>query len=131
MEANIVDFPEARAALLEHPGSPALEHASVKKLIARRIKKKSFPENHQSYAIHYNNSATTTPDEYRVDLCVSLKRNPPNPQGVINKAIPAGRCAVARHVGSRDNVTAVTFLNEKWLSASGRNFAISLYSSTT
>jgi DNA gyrase inhibitor GyrI len=27
---------------------------------------------------------------------------PPNPYGVVNKVIPAGRCAVARHPGSRE-----------------------------
>ena len=52
---------------------------------------------------------------------------PPNPQGVVNKAIPGGRCAVVRHVGPRDNVSAATWLYETWLPRSGealRDFPI-------
>ena len=120
MEVKIVDFPETKVAVLEHHGPPALEHESVKKLVAWRIENKFQPEKHKNYGIHYNDPATTTPEEYRVDLCISVECEvPPNPQGVINKVIPAGRCAVARHVGSRNNVTAAAYLYEKWLPASG------------
>jgi AraC family transcriptional regulator len=38
---------------------------------------------------------------------------------VIKQVIPAGRCAVARHIGSRNNVTAAAYLHEKWLPTSG------------
>ncbi len=33
MEVKIVGFPETMVAVLEHRGSPAIEHESVKKLI--------------------------------------------------------------------------------------------------
>lgn len=120
MEVKIVEFPETKVAVLEHHGSPALEHESVKKLVAWRIENKFPPEKHKNYGVHYNDPANTPPEEYRVDLCISVEREiPPNPQGVINKVIPAGRCAVARHVGSRNNVTTAAYLYEKWLPASG------------
>ncbi|OIR24813.1 AraC family transcriptional regulator [Bathymodiolus thermophilus thioautotrophic gill symbiont] len=120
MEVKIVNFPATKVAVLEHHGSPALKHESIKKLIAWRIENKLPPEKHKSYGVHYNNPETTPPDEYRVDLCISTNRDvPPNSQGVINKVIPAGRCAVIRHIGSRNNVTAVAYLYEQWLPQSG------------
>jgi len=120
MEVKIVNFPVTKVAVLEHRGSPALEHESVKKLISWRIENKLPPEKHKSYGVHYNNPATTPPDEYRVDLCISIDQEiSPNSHGVINKVIPAGRCAVARHLGSRNNVTAAAYLYEQWLPQSG------------
>lgn len=121
MEVKIVDFPETKVAVIEHLGSPAFEHEPVKKLMAWRIENKLPPEKHQSYGVHYNNPATTPAEEYRVDLCISIKHEvAPNPQGVINKVIPSGRCAVARHVGSRNNITAAAYLYDQWLPKSGK-----------
>lgn len=120
MEVKIVNFPATKVAVLEHHGSPALEHESVKKLIAWRIENKLPLDKHKNYGIHYNNPATTPADDYRVDLCISVDSEvPKNPQGVINKIIPSGRCAVARHIGSRNNVTAAAYLYEQWLPNSG------------
>jgi len=120
MEVMIVDFPETKVAVLEHRGPPALEHESVKKLIAWRIENRLPIGKHQSYGVHYDNPATTPPEEYRVDFCISVEQEiPPNSQGVINKIIPSGRCAVARHIGSRENVTAAVYLYESWLPNSG------------
>ena len=131
MDVKIVYFPETKVAVLEHRGSTAHEHESVKKLIAWRVENKFPPEKHQSYGVHYNNPATTSPEKYRVDFCVSVEIEVlPNPQGVINKVIPAGRCAVARHIGSRNNVTAAAYLYEQWLPESGeklRDFPISFH----
>lgn len=120
MYVKIVNFPETKVVVLEHRGSPALEHESAKKLIAWRIENQLPSDKHKIYAVHYDNPATTHPEEYRVDFCVSVEHEiPPNPQGVINKVIPSGRCAVARHIGSRENVTAVAYLYEFWLSNNG------------
>ena len=45
---------------------------------------------------------------------------PPNPQGVITKTIPGGRCAVVRHLGSRDRVAESIYpLYREWLPQSG------------
>jgi AraC family transcriptional regulator len=38
---------------------------------------------------------------------------------VVNKLIPGGRCAVARHVGSREDVATARHLYEVWYPASG------------
>jgi len=38
VEIKIVNFPETKVAILEHRGSPALEHKSVSRLIAGALK---------------------------------------------------------------------------------------------
>ncbi len=120
MDVRIVDFPETKVAVLEHRGPPVLEYDSVRKLVAWRQENRLPADKHRSYGIHYNDPRTTPPHEYRVDFCVSVEHDVlPNPQGVINKVIPGGRCAVARHLGSRENVAAAAYLHEVWLPNSG------------
>lgn len=120
MNVQIVDFPETKIAALEHRGPPALEHDTVRKLIDWRIANRLHPDRHRSYGIHYNDPRTTPPADYRVDFGISIEHDvPPNPQGVINKTIPGGRCAVARHLGSRENVATASYLYEVWFPGSG------------
>lgn len=128
MDVQIVDFPAIKVAVLEHYGPPALVHESVRKLIAWRLENRLPPDRHRTYGVHYNDPRTTPPAEYRVGLCISVEHDVPfNPQGVVNKLIPAGRCAVVRHLGSRENVPAAVYLYEEWLPDSGetlRDFPI-------
>lgn len=128
MHVQIVHFPETKVAALEHHGPPHLEHETVRKLIAWRLANHLPPERHRSYGVHYHDPRTTAPADYRVDFCVSVERDiPPNPQGVVNKIIPGGKCALVRHLGSRENVSAAAYLCEVWLPASGealRDFPI-------
>jgi len=128
MDVQIVDFPETKVAVLEHCGPPALEHESVQKIIAWRLENRLSPDMHRSYGVYYNDPHTTPPEEYRVDFCISVEHEvPPNPQGVVNKFIPAGRCAVVRHLGSRENVSAAANLYGVWFPNSGetlRDFPI-------
>ena len=128
MEVKIVDFPETKVAVLEHLGPPETEHESIKKLISWRIEHKLPFDKHQSYGVHYNDPTSTPPDKYRVDLCVSVEADvPQNSHGVINKIIPSGRCALARHIGSRENVAPAKYLYKEWLPISGeklRDFPI-------
>ena len=58
---------------------------------------------------------------FRFDICGSVTEDvPPNPQGVITKTIPGGRCAVVRHLGSRDRVAESIYpLYREWLPQSG------------
>lgn len=128
MEVKIINFPEIKVAVLEHHGSPETEHESVKKLIAWRIENKLSFDKHQSYGVHYNDPSKTRSDLYKVDLCISVETDvPKNSYGVINKVIPSGRCAMVRHIGSRENITSAKFLYEQWLPNSGeklRDFPI-------
>ena len=116
MDVKIVDFPETKVAVLEHHGPPEQEYETVRKLIEWRLANRLHPDRHRSYGVHYTDPHTTPPEHYRVDFCISVEYDvPPNPQGVINKIIPGGRRAVARHLGSRENVTAAFYLYNIWL----------------
>ena len=128
MDVRIIDFPETKVAAIEHHGAPHLEYETVRKLVEWRMANRLDPERHRSYGVHYNDPRKIRPEDYRVDFCVSVERDvAPNPQGVVTKHIPAGRCAVARHHGSRENVSAALYLYDVWLPKSGealRDFPI-------
>jgi AraC family transcriptional regulator len=120
MEVRIVDFPETKVAAVEHLGPPELEHDTAKRLIQWRIQNRLSPDRHRSYGVHYTDPRSTPPFDHRVDFCVSVDQDvAPNPQGVVNKIIPGGRCAVARHLGSRAHNAAAVYLYEVWLPTSG------------
>ena len=125
MDVEVVSFPKTKVAVIEHHGSPALEYESVKKLIAWRIENKLPPSDaHRSYGIHYNDSRNVSPSEYRADFCISVEHEiSDNSFGVVTKTIPELRCANARHLGSRENVTAAQYLYEQWLPNSGEKLA--------
>src|SRR5690606_14651884 len=58
---------------------------------------------------------------FRFDICGAVKTDvPDNPQGVIGKTIPGGRCALIRHHGSTDTINdTVRPLYAQWLPSSG------------
>lgn len=128
MDVRIVDFLETRVAVLEHHGPPELEHQTARRLVQWRLQHRLPPDRHRTYGVHYTDPRTTPPEQHRVDFCVSVDEDvAPNPEGVVTKVIPGGRCAVARHLGSRANVSAAAHLYEVWLPKSGetlRDFPI-------
>lgn len=123
MDAEIVMFPETRIAAIEHLGSPALEHETVKKLIAWKLENRFLdPLKYRSYGIHYTDPRNTPPSAHRVDFCISFEAEvDANPYGIVNKVIPSLRCARARDRGSRSNNKAAAFLYETWLPQSGES----------
>jgi len=128
MEVRIVEFPETPVAAIEHRGPPHLEYETSKKLIEWRIQHRLSPANHRTYGVHYTDPQSVAPAKHRVDFCVTYDQVvQPNPQGVINRTIPANRCAVARHLGSRSHNGAAVYLYREWLPNSGEvlgNFPI-------
>lgn len=119
-EVKIVNFPETPIAALEHRGPPVTEHQSVLKFVAWRKANGLAPPQHRSYGIHYNDPFSVAPEDYRVDMATNFDGEvASNDYGVVNKTIPACRCAVARHHGSRQNVTTAAWLALEWLPASG------------
>jgi AraC family transcriptional regulator len=120
VEVRIVQFPETRVAVAEHRGPPELEYETSSKLIAWRIENRVSPAKHKTYGVHYTDPHTVAPADHRVDICVSYDlRVQPNPQGIVGKVIPACRCALARHLGSRAHNAAAVFLYREWLPLSG------------
>jgi AraC family transcriptional regulator len=122
LNVRIVDFAQTSVAAVEHRGPPEREHETVRRLIEWRLAHRVSPERHRTFGIHYTDPRGTPPAEHRVDFAVEYERNvAPNPQGVLHKIIPAGRCAVARHLGSRANVSAAAYLYEIWFPQSGES----------
>lgn len=120
MEVRIVGFPETHVAAAEHRGPPELEYETSRKLIEWRINHRLSPANHRTYGVHYTDPQSVAPAEHRVDFCVTYDQPvQPNPQGIVNKIIPANRCAVARHRGSRRFNAAAVYLYHEWLAKSG------------
>ncbi len=128
MQVDIIDFPETLVATLEHRGPEHLTFNTTKKFIEWRQANGLHPGIGNTYGVHYTDPATTPPEDYRLDLCLSVSAPvAPNHQGVVTKSIPAGRCARVRHIGSRHNVHPAEWLYYEWLPRSGeqlRDFPI-------
>ena len=128
LDVRIVDFPETRVAAVEHRGAPETEPETAHRLIEWRIANRVSPDRHRTFGIHYTDPRTTAPADHRVDFAVEFEHDvPANRYGVVGKRIPGGRCAVARHFGSRSSNTTAVELFEVWLPWSGealRNFPI-------
>jgi AraC family transcriptional regulator len=128
MQVEIVDFPETLVAALEHRGPEHLTINTTKRFIEWRQANGLRPGMGNTYGVHYSDPDRTAPEDYRLDICLSVASPvAPNPQGVVTKTIPAGRCARVRHIGSRHNVRPAEWLYREWLPQSGetlRNFPI-------
>jgi AraC family transcriptional regulator len=127
MKVEIVRFPETPVAAIEHNGSTANVYDSTRKLIEWRQRNRVSPQIGRTYGIHHD-LRSHAESGYRLDLCVSFDREVKlNPQGVVAKVIPGGRCARVRYTGSREHIPVVAPLFEDWLPQSGeqlRDFPI-------
>lgn len=120
MQVHIIDFPATRVAALEHHGPESQTYNTTLKFIEWRQANRIGPDKGNTYGIHYTDPKNSFPEDYRLDICVSVDDViAENPQGVVNKIIPDCRCAVARHMGSRSHVSAAEYLVYDWLPASG------------
>lgn len=125
MQVGIVTFPQTRVAAVSHVGSPALEHDTVRKLVAWKLERRLLDqERYRTYGLHYTDPRTVNPLEHRVDFCLSFDGEvEPNAQGVVEMVIPSMRCAMARDVGSRLTNKAARYLHDEWLPRSGEQIA--------
>lgn len=122
MKVEIIEFETTEVAALEHKGPPSLLNASVAKFIEwRRSSGLSPVAISQTYGVPWSNPEIVGPAEFRFDICGSLRGPvPDNPQGVVAKVIPGGRCAVVEHIGSTNTLeTTVRWLYQEWLPGSG------------
>lgn len=119
-EVEIVDFPATRVAAVCYQGPPEQELSGVMKLVAWRRENGVPPAQGMTIGIHYDDPASTPPDEYRMDICISYQGDiGPNPHGVVAREIPGGRCARIRHLGSREYIGEADYLYREWLPGSG------------
>ena len=133
IEVNIVEFIETRVAVLEHRGDPKLVNESVRQFIEWRQQTGLSPrQTSRSFGVVYDNPDTIEPEKFRFDICGEVASPvAENAQGVVNKVIPGGRCAVVRHVGSHDRIGESIYpLYREWLPQSGeelRDFPLTFH----
>ncbi|NRA55755.1 MAG: AraC family transcriptional regulator [Gammaproteobacteria bacterium] len=118
---EIIDFSDVKVATLAHLGPLELLGNTINLFIEWRKENNLSPKISRTFNIVYDDPAVTEPDKYRCDICVSVKSDVKNNEhGVITKTIPAGRCAVIRHVGSDDTISEkIAYLYAEWLAQSG------------
>jgi AraC family transcriptional regulator len=118
---RIVQFPETRVASLEHRGSPLRLGDTIRAFIEWRKANRLPPRLSATFNIVYNDPDETPPGEFRFRMCAATdKPIEPNDAGVCELTIPAGRCALLRHVGSDDQLgRSIQHLYARWLPASG------------
>jgi AraC family transcriptional regulator len=130
MEVDIVDFNETMVAVLEHRGAPERILESVKVFIDWHKRSGRSPNtSRRTFGIVYDDPANTPPESFRFDICGEIRSAiAENPQGIITKRIPGGRCARVRHIGSTDRIGESIYpLYREWLPESGeelRDFPI-------
>lgn len=118
MQVNIVEFKETKVAVLEHRGAVDSLNDSIGVFIEwRKTSLLSPPTTSNTYGLAYDDPETTAPEDFRFDLCGSVQVDvSDNPQGVMTKTIPGGRCAVIHHVGPHEAIDdKIRFLYRTWL----------------
>jgi AraC family transcriptional regulator len=118
---RVIAFPATRVAKLEHQGNAVRLGDSIRKFIEWRRANKLPPHTSATFNIAHNDPDETPPDEFRFDLCAATDREiAPNDAGVKEFWIPAGRCALLRHIGSDDQLgRSIMNLYAGWLPTSG------------
>lgn len=120
---RLVDFPATRVAVLEHRGEPRTLGDSIRRFISWRKANGLPPHRYATFNLLYDDPNGIAADAFRFDLCVAIDRPlPANGDGIIEKCLPAGRCAVLRHTGTDESLAvAVNYLYHQWLPESGEH----------
>ncbi|MFZ5843652.1 MAG: AraC family transcriptional regulator [Pseudomonadota bacterium] len=118
---RIGDFPATRVAVLEHRGDPRRLGDSIRRFIAWRKANQLPPTKSATFNILYDDPELVPASEFRFDLCAAIAAPlAENADGIVEKWLPAGRCAVLRHVGSDETLAStIHALYHDWLPASG------------
>lgn len=122
MQVEIITFEATRVAVLEHRGPANRINDSVAIFTAWRQQSGQSPiKTSRTFGVALDNPNTTPPDKYRFDICGTVDAPvPPNPYQVVNKVMPANRCAVIREVASHEQLdSAINHLLGTWLPGSG------------
>ncbi|MEY2930215.1 MAG: hypothetical protein RL033_964 [Pseudomonadota bacterium] len=115
------NFPETRSAVLPHRGDPALLGESLRRFIDWRQENRLPPARSATFNLLYDDPGDTPPEQFRLDLCAATDAAvAANRHGVVPYTLPAGRCAVLRHVGPDDTLgSSLRYLYCEWLPQSG------------
>ncbi|WP_421847043.1 AraC family transcriptional regulator [Marinomonas sp.] len=122
LHANIVDFAQTNIAVFEHRGP--IEQVMESSAIFRNWRMRtglSPVSSSRTFGIIYDDPDKVAPEDFRFDIAGEvLFPIGDNEEGIINKTLSEGRCAVLRHYGSHDNISdSVRMLYGTWLPNSG------------
>src|SRR5262245_15822951 len=96
-DVEIVQFAETPVAAAEHRGDPARIGETIRRFIEWRRQNGLPPGESATFNILYTDPVTTPAEDFRQDMCCATNKPiADNPQRVIRKVIPAGRCAKLR-----------------------------------
>jgi len=120
-QVRVVDFPATRVASLLHRGDPRQLGGTIRRFIDWRRANGLPPSRSATFNVLHTDELGVGPEDFRFELCAVTNRDvAPNDNGVEAKTLPAGRCALLRHVGSDATLrSAFAFLYGEWLPASG------------
>lgn len=122
MHVSIVEFQPTKVAKLEHCGPAEKVMETAARFIAWRKETGLSPvKSSKTFGMPYSDPKTTEPEEFRWDICGSIKADvPANDYGVKTDLIPGGRCAMVRHQGSHDTLeNTIYYVMREWLPDSG------------
>ncbi len=122
MDVEIIDFDETKVAVLEHRGPHELLNDSIGQFIQWRMQSGLSPvTSSRTFGLIYDDPETTEPEKFRFDICGEVSQDvPKNEYGIVNKTIPAGRCAMIEHEGAYEELDQkIRFLYAQWLPSSG------------
>lgn len=122
VNVDIMTFETTRIAVFEHRGPPDQVNASVARFIEWRMSSAISPKDSaRTFGVVHDNPDAVAPEKFRFDICGEVRSDvPPNPQGVIEKVIPGGRCARVRHLGSHMRLGETIYpIYRNWLPGSG------------
>ncbi|GAB3527122.1 AraC family transcriptional regulator [Photobacterium alginatilyticum] len=118
MKVDIIFFEETNVAVKEHRAAPERVNESASQFIEWRKSTGLSPiASSRTFGIIYDDPKVTAPEDFRFDICGEIKQAiGTTTHGIINKTLPAGRCAVIRHHGSHDDLDSkVHYLYGQWL----------------
>jgi AraC family transcriptional regulator len=118
MDVTIKQQPELRVAGIRHIGP----YQNIGQAFGRigGMLKGPPPAGSQMIALYHDDPATTPPDQLRSDAAISLAPGTPNPDGLIEQRVSAGRYAFTLHKGSYEGLPAAwNALKNEWLPTSG------------
>jgi AraC family transcriptional regulator len=117
---RVVNFPATRVGLLDHQGSPLRLGETIRRFIDWRRANRLPPHLSATFNIVYHDPDDTPDEEFRFGLAAATTGPIAAEGGVRELVIPAGRCAVLRHLGSDDHLGAsIRHLYAEWLPGSG------------
>jgi AraC family transcriptional regulator len=118
---RVVSFPATRVGLLEHRGSVMHLGNSIRAFIEWRKSNRLSPDRSATFNIAFSDPDDGRPEDFRFGLCAATDSPiTANDAGVREMVIPAGRCALLRHLGSDDRLAeSIRHLYATWLPSSG------------